>query len=83
MEEWQEAVKALKGQDITATLYGLAKNKPVAFRQLLALVFEPNSLRVRTERRGRNWFGILESYTLTEAMQKPSVPFWNNVRGCV
>lgn len=70
MLEWQNAVEALKGQDITATLNGIAKQNPVAFRRLLALVFEPNSIRVKTERaQGRQWHGVLIDTQLTKAMQ--------------
>ena len=83
LDEWQKAVAVLKGHDITATLSKLTNDKPIVFRRLLSLVFEPSSLRVRTERRGRNWVGIPEGYKLTEAMQKTSVSFWNNTRGCV
>ncbi len=36
----------------------------------MSLVFEPNSLRVRTEGSDRRWVGVLESYKLTETMQK-------------
>lgn len=74
MEEWQIAIEALKGKDIARRLNELAEN-PVAFRRLLSLVFEPNSLRVRTERQKAGWIGILESYVLTKAMQNNSVSF--------
>ena len=82
MEEWQLAVKALKSQNITETLYSLAKQKPIAFRQLLGLIFEPNSLRVRTERKKGNnvWAGVLEAYLLTEIMQDKSVYSFGNSR---
>jgi DNA invertase Pin-like site-specific DNA recombinase len=70
MAEWQKALDALKKQDITGRLYELAELNPASFRQLLSLVFEPNSLRVRTYRQGRKWVGELISYKLTEAMQK-------------
>jgi hypothetical protein len=46
-----EALDALKGQDITSRLTELAQDKPIVFRRLLSVVFEPNSLRVRTERK--------------------------------
>jgi hypothetical protein len=77
MEQWQQALDALKGQDITGRLYDLAELKPVAFRRLLSIVFEPNSLRVRTERNGNEWNGVLERYALTETMQSLSISFGN------
>lgn len=82
MNQWQEALDTLKGQDITNRLFDLAEHKPVVFRRLLSLVFEPNSLRVRTERKvGVNkWVGILESYKLTETMQNLSISFDNKVK---
>lgn len=81
MAQWQEALDALKGQDITGRLKELAEQKPIAFRRLLSIVFEPNSLRVRTERTGRKWFGVLEDYKLTKAMQDVGVSFGNEVQG--
>jgi DNA invertase Pin-like site-specific DNA recombinase len=70
MLEWQNAVEALKGQDISTTLYALAKQNPIAFRRLLGLVFEPNSVKVKTERvQGRQWGGVLVEHQLTEAMK--------------
>ncbi len=70
MAEWQEAVEALKGRDISGSLYRLAESNPISFRRLLSLVFKPNSLQVRTERAtGRKWRGVLEDYQLTKAMQ--------------
>lgn len=69
LTQWQEALNALKEQDITGRLNQLAAQKPIAFRRLLALVFEPNSLRVRTERKAGKWVGTLEIYRLTEAMR--------------
>lgn len=73
MLEWQAAIEALKGQDITTALYTLVDQNPIAFRQLLALVFEPNSVKVKTERvQGRQWHGVLVDYRLTEAMNTPS-----------
>ena len=78
LEQWQQALDALKGQDVTGRLYDLAELKPVAFRRLLSIVFEPNSLRVRTEQNGNKWSGVLESYTLTETMQI-ALSFGNSV----
>lgn len=77
MAEWQVALDALTGKDITARLYEMAQEQPVVFRRVLGLVFEPNSLKVRTERKpgSKNWIGILEGYKLTEAMQNISVSF--------
>lgn len=71
MARWQAALDALKGQDITGKLYRLAKKDPIAFRQLLALVFEPNSLRVKTARKpgSKKWGGVLEDYKLSSAMR--------------
>lgn len=83
MAQWQEALDALKGQDITDLLYELAENNPVSFRRLLSLVFEPNSLRVRTEHREKmGWVGVLESYELTETMQSLIYPLTTNVYVC-
>jgi len=78
LEEWQKAVETLKSKGVSGELHRLAKNRPVAFRQILSLAFEPNSLKVRTEYvKGKGWVGILEDYQLTEAMQEvaKSVPF--------
>jgi hypothetical protein len=79
MAQWQEALDALKGQDITGRLYELAEKNPIAFRRLLSIVFEPNSLRVKTQRKrnGRKWVGKLEGYKLTKAMQDISASFSN------
>ena len=52
--EWQAAIESLKGQNIEKQLLVLAKKKPVAFRRLLSLIFEPNSLRVKTFQVKRN-----------------------------
>jgi hypothetical protein len=81
MAQWQEALDALKGQDISGMLYKLAKDKPIAFRRLLSIVFEPNSLRVRTERKGNQWFSVLEDYQLTGAMKNISVSFDSTSKG--
>jgi len=37
----------------------------------MSIVFEPTSLRVRTERKpgSRKWIGILEDYRITKAMK--------------
>ena len=76
MKEWQNAIEILKVQDITTCLFSLAEQKPVAFRRLLSLVFEPNSPRVRTERAtGRQWIGVLEDYKLTETVQNERLSF--------
>ena len=80
MEEWQRALDALKGRNekgIAKQLHFLAEKQPVAFRQVLGLIFEPNSLRVRTERikGGRNnWVGYLDDYALTAAVQQLEKP---------
>lgn len=77
MAQWQIALDALKGQDITGKLYELAEREPIALRRILSIVFEPNSIRVRTQRRlgSKKWVGILEDYKLTEGMQ--AIPFAN------
>ena len=76
MIEWQIAIEALKGQDITTALYMLVEQNPIAFRRLLALVFEPNSVKVKTERvQGRQWHGILVEHQLTKAMQNNTPSF--------
>jgi hypothetical protein len=80
MAQWQNALDSLKGQNITSRLKELAEQKPIAFRRLLSIVFEPNSLRVRTEHKGRKWVGVLENNRLTEAMLDMSVSFSNNPR---
>ncbi|MFN8460129.1 MAG: zinc ribbon domain-containing protein, partial [Anaerolineae bacterium] len=80
MAQWQEALNALKGQDITGRLFDLAEQKPIVFRRLLSLVFEPNSLRVRTWNEGKKWVGALDSYKLTETMQNLSISFDNKVK---
>ncbi len=75
MGQWQDLLNSLDGKDITQTLTKMAEIRPIVFRRLLALVFEPNSLRVRTERNEKKWVGVLESYKLTEAMQNVTVSF--------
>jgi DNA invertase Pin-like site-specific DNA recombinase len=76
MIEWQIAIEALKGQDITTALNTLVEQNPIAFRRLLALVFEPNSVKVKTERvQGRQWHGILVKHQLTKAMQNNTPSF--------
>lgn len=79
MAQWQEALDALKGRDITKRLFDLAEQKPIAFRRLLSLVFEPNSLRVRTWREGRKWVGALDDYKLTESMSKVTISTGNKI----
>lgn len=78
LEEWQRALDVLKEQNergITDRLYYMAKKMPVAFRQLLGLVFEPNSLRVRTDRgTGYTWVGYLDDYQLTTVMKELETP---------
>jgi hypothetical protein len=78
MGQWQDALEALRGKDISDTLQKLAEQKPITFRRFLSIVFEPNSLKIRTEGKGRKWFSVLEDYQLTEAMENLSVPFSNN-----
>jgi DNA invertase Pin-like site-specific DNA recombinase len=78
MAQWQDALDSLKGHDITGRLKELAEQKPIAFRRLLSIVFEPNSLKVRTERKGSKWIGMLEDYKLTEVMQNMSISFETN-----
>ena len=52
-------------------LYAPAEKKPIAFRQMLGLIFEPNSLQVKTERhKGKAWTGELVSYRLNEKIQR-------------
>jgi integrase len=72
-EQWQQALDSLEGrtkEEIANRLHFLAENSPVAFRRFMALVFEPNSLRVKTERLiGRKWAGYLEGYQLTKAIK--------------
>jgi hypothetical protein len=73
-DQWQPALDSLEGRTIAELanrLYFLAENSPVAFRRFLALVFEPNSLQVKTERINRtsHWIGYLERYQLTEAIK--------------
>lgn len=78
LEEWQKAVETLKGKGVSGELHRLAKNRPVVFRQIMSLAFEPNSLKVRTEYvKGKGWVGALEDHQLTEAMQEVAntVPF--------
>ena len=81
MGQWQQALDALKGQDVTGRLYDLAELKPVVFRRFLSIVFEPNSLRVRTERVERQWTGILDDYKLTEAIHDADVSYDSNPKG--
>jgi hypothetical protein len=80
MAQWQAALDALKGQDITGRLYEMAEQNPIVFRRLLSIVFEPNSLKVRTERGPTNYFGVLENYKLTIAMKNISVSFGNKIQ---
>lgn len=75
LAQWQAALEALRGQDITSRLYELAAQNPIAFRRLLSIVFEPNSLAVRRERKEKRWVGILEGYRLTEAIQNITPSF--------
>lgn len=71
MAEWQAAIDSLKETDLKSTLYEMAEHNPIAFRQLLGLIFDPNSLRVKTEYKGeRKWVGVLESYQLNKLTQR-------------
>lgn len=65
-----KAIETLKNIDLKTQLTQMARQQPTAFRQLLGLSFEPNTLKMRTERRGRNWAAVIEDYKLTEAVQE-------------
>ncbi len=85
MEAWQQALETVQGKskaEIAAQLLWLAEHKPIAFRRLLSLVFEPNTLQVRTERveGTKKWRGVVVGYQLTEKiseLQKEAVSFGN------
>lgn len=69
MAEWQTAIEMLKGQNIADRLGKMAETKPIAFRRLLSFVFEPNTVKVKTERtQGRQWQGTLVEYHLTKVI---------------
>lgn len=72
--DWHKALSALDGKDVREVLTRLAQDEPLAFRRILSLVFEPNSIRVYTERKGR-WCGMLISWELTQVMQDEMVSF--------
>ncbi|NJN96556.1 MAG: recombinase family protein [Anaerolineales bacterium] len=74
MAEWQTAIEVLKGQNIADRLGKMAETKPIAFRRLLSFVFEPNSVKVKTERtQGRQWQGTLVEYHLTKVINTLSL----------
>ncbi|GAB4437544.1 MAG: hypothetical protein Kow0031_19390 [Anaerolineae bacterium] len=69
LEDWQHILEGATGKDragIVTHLLQMAERRPMAFRQVLSIVFEPNSLWVRTERAGKNFVGVLEDYTTTD-----------------
>ena len=70
LEEWQQALEALRNLDLSEALTDLAKHKPIAFRRLMAIVFKPNSLRVQKIRRRQY---SLVGYELTDIIQQESV----------
>lgn len=74
LEEWQQALEALRNLDLSEALTDLAKHKPVAFRRLMAIVFKPNSLRFQ-KIRGLQ-YNLIE-YELTDVIQQSSISFEN------
>ncbi len=88
-EDYLKAIEALSKVDIKSELTTIAKEQPIIFRRLLGLIFEPNSLHVRSERvKGRKWQVVIEDYTFTEAIQEinsdlphalaMNIKFWYN-----
>jgi site-specific DNA recombinase len=70
--DYLKAIEALKDTDIEARLTWMASEKPSAFRRLLQLLFEPNSLAIGKERvKTREMYQYyIESYTPSKAMQQ-------------
>jgi hypothetical protein len=65
-QDYLRVAEQLKGQDIGQVLQEVMDNNPVTFRQILSLIFEPNSLVVTSTGAGCKWTGSLESYQFTE-----------------
>ena len=78
LEDWQKALEWIKGRGINQTLTELAEKNPIVFRQILGIIFEPNSIKVRTQKKGKKlWQGFVEDYKLTEAIrQKQDYTFY-------
>jgi site-specific DNA recombinase len=67
------ALETLKSRDIQVTLTMMARERPLAFRQLMGMIFLPNSLRVRTYRKpgtANHWLGDVLSYELTDPIRE-------------
>jgi len=67
--DYLNALEALKNKDIEQTLWTMSQTSKRSFRKLLRMIFEPNSIKVRTERipGSKKWRGVLEEYRLTES----------------
>jgi site-specific DNA recombinase len=66
-ESYLEAIEILKGQDIEAFLWNMLENGTAIFRQVLGLIFEPNSITVETYRiKGREFGCRVTGYRFTE-----------------
>lgn len=68
-QEYIDAIKTLKNQDIEKTLWGLVNGNPKQRRilgRILSMIFEPASLGIKSEGSGNRRRGELESYQFTE-----------------
>ncbi|MBN1992860.1 MAG: recombinase family protein [Anaerolineae bacterium] len=68
-DDYLAAIRVLEGQDIEKTLYNMLRGTQKQRRilgRLLALIFEPASLEIRSEGSGSNWKGELVAYQFTE-----------------
>jgi hypothetical protein len=72
-EDWLTIIETLKNVNIKSELMEMAQHNPINFRRLLGLFFNPNSIRVRTERiegNKRRRQVIIESYEFTEVIKQ-------------
>ncbi len=66
-ENYLEAMEMLKGLDIDQFLWDALKDETAIFRQILGLIFEPNSITVETYRiKGREFGCRVLGYRFTE-----------------
>lgn len=63
--DYLAAVESLKNADMLETLWVMSETQPTILRKMLKMIFEPNSIRIRVERKGNTWTGNLVDYELT------------------
>jgi hypothetical protein len=67
-EDYLRAIEAIREVDIEQFLWEVMETDPAVFRQILGLIFEPNSIKVKTYRvKGRQFGCDVIDFKFTEA----------------